>query len=82
MTGSARVLCHGARVDLEDVHIAVVPGDHHVVPLVVVERLVGVALHQRRPVAQVKHVMDVAGEKKTGRHTHGSVLVHFISVKI
>jgi hypothetical protein len=32
------------------------------VPLVVVERLVRVALHQRRPVAQVEHVVDVANE--------------------
>ena len=56
------MLCHGARVNLERVHVAGVPGHHHVVPLVVVQWLVRVALHQRRPVAQVEHVVDVANE--------------------
>lgn len=41
-------------------HVVGVPGDHHVVPLVVVERLVRVTLHQRRAVAEVKDIMDVA----------------------
>lgn len=66
VAGSVGVLRDGARVDLEHVHVAVVAGDDHVVPLVVVERLVGVALHQRRAVAQVEHIMDVpAGQEWT-----------------
>lgn len=35
-----------------------VPGDHHVVPLVVVQRIVAVPLQQARPVPKVKHIMD------------------------
>ena len=62
VAGSVGVLCDGVRVDLERVNVACVPGHHHVVPLVVVQRLVRVALHQRRPVAQVEHVVDVAVE--------------------
>lgn len=40
------VLGDGAGVDLKRVHVVFVPGHHHVVPLVVIERLVGVALHE------------------------------------
>lgn len=58
------MLGDGAGIDLQDVHVVVVAGDHHVVPLVVVERLVGVALHQRRPVAQVEHIMDVSAKTR------------------
>lgn len=39
------MLGDGAGIDLEDVHVTVVAGDHHIVPLIVVERLVGVSLH-------------------------------------
>lgn len=44
-------------------HIVGVPGHHHVVPLVVVEWLVRVALHQRRPIAEIKDVVDIPAEK-------------------
>lgn len=46
VAGSIGVLGDGAGVGLEDVHVVVVPGHHHVVPLVVVERLLRVALHE------------------------------------
>ncbi len=59
VAGSIGVLRDRAGVDLERVHVAVIAGHHHVVPLVVIERLVGVALHERRPIAQVKNIMDV-----------------------
>lgn len=58
------MLGDGAGIDLQDVHVVVVAGDHHIVPLVVVERLVGVPLHQRRPVAQVEHIMDVSAKTR------------------
>lgn len=50
-------------------HVVAVAGDHHVVPLVVVERLVRVSLHERRPVAQIEDVMDVPVEQCRGLHT-------------
>lgn len=37
-----------------------IPGHHHVVPLVVIEGLVRVALHQRRPVAEIEDIVDVS----------------------
>lgn len=44
-----------------------VPGHHDIVPLVVVEWLVRVAFHQRRPVAEVKDVVDVSERKRKQR---------------
>lgn len=46
IAGSVGVLGDGARVDLKCVHIAVISRHHHIVPLVVIEGLVGVALHE------------------------------------
>lgn len=66
VAGSIGVLCNGAWVDLEGMYIAGVPGHHHVVPLVVIEGLVWVALHQRRPIAQIKDVVDKSVWKHIG----------------
>lgn len=52
------MLGDGTDIDLKRVHVIVVAGDDHVVPLVVIERLVRVSFHQRRAVSQVKDVMD------------------------
>ena len=49
--------CRG--VDLQRVGVAVVPGDDHIVPLVVVKGHVALALDEVGPVPQVKHVVDV-----------------------
>lgn len=65
VAGAIGVLSHGARVNLEGVYIVGVPGHHHIVPLVVVERLVRVALHERRAVAKVEDIMDKTTIKKT-----------------
>lgn len=65
-----------ARIDLQDVHVVVVPGDDHVVPLVVVERFVGVSLHQRRPVPQVEHIMDVSVKTSSIFHIAASLKHH------
>lgn len=59
VAGTVGVLCDGAGVDLERVHVARVPGHHHVVPLVVIDWLVRVPLHQGWAVPQVKHIVDV-----------------------
>ena len=59
IAGAVGMLSDGARVNLERVDIGVVSGDHHAVPLVVIQRLLRVSLHERRPVAQVKDVVDV-----------------------
>lgn len=40
-------------------YVVRVPGHHYIVPLVVVEWLIGVAFHQRRPVAKVEDVVDI-----------------------
>lgn len=56
--GSVDVLCNGLRVHFQRVCVGGVPGDDHVVPLVVVQRIVAVPLQQARPVPQVKHVVD------------------------
>lgn len=40
-----------------------VPGNVHIVPVVVIKRTVGVALDQVRSVSQVRDVMKVAGEQ-------------------
>lgn len=58
------MLGDGAGVDLKRVHVAVISRHHHIVPLVVVERLVGVALHERWTVAQVEDVMDVPAKQQ------------------
>lgn len=65
------MLRDGAGVYLERVHVVVVAGHHDVVPLVVVERLVRVALHERRPIAQVKHIMDVPAIHGFPCQSHG-----------
>lgn len=44
-------------------YVVGIPGHHYVVPLVVVERLVRVALHQRRPVAKIKDIVDIPNKK-------------------
>lgn len=59
ITGSIGVLGDGVGVDFQCVHVVSVAGNHHVVPLVVVQRLVWVAFHQRRSIAQVEDVVDI-----------------------
>jgi len=49
-------------VDLDSVQVVGVPGDDDVVPVVVVQRLVGVALDEVGPVSQVRHVVQVPGQ--------------------
>lgn len=66
VAGAVGVLSDGAGVDLERVHVAGVPGHHHVVPLVVVDGFVGVPLHQGRAVPQVEHVVDVPAPREGG----------------
>lgn len=63
VAGSVGVLGDGAGIDLKDVHVVVVPGNHYIVPKVVVQRPIWVPLHQRRSVSQVKNVMDVPAEQ-------------------
>lgn len=51
-------------VDLDRVQVVGVAGDVHVVPVVVVERAVGVALDQVSAVAQVGDVVQVAAARR------------------
>lgn len=60
--GSVDILCDGLCVHLQCVCVGGVPRDNHVVPLVVIERVVAVPLQQARPVPQVKHVVDETGK--------------------
>lgn len=59
--------CGGLRgdlgVDLDRVQVVSVAGDDDVMPVVVVEGLVGVAFDQVGPVSQVGHVVQVAGRE-------------------
>lgn len=59
VSGTIGVLRDRPGVNLERVHVARVPGHHHVVPLVVIDWFVRVPLHQGRAIPQVKHIVDV-----------------------
>lgn len=59
IAGSIGVLGDGVGVDFQCVHVVSVTGNHHVVPLVVIQWLVWVAFHQRGSIAQVKDVVDI-----------------------
>lgn len=66
--------CGGLRGDLgvyfDRVEVVGVPGNDDVVPVVVVERLVGVAFDEVGPVSQVRHIVQVArGGKNLRRQT-------------
>lgn len=52
-----------------------VPRDDHVMPLVVVQRVVAVPLQQTRPVPQVEHVVDEAGQRERGSTSEEHVRV-------
>lgn len=64
VAGSIGVLSNGAWVNLKCMYVVGVPGHHHVVPLVVVEWLVGVALHERWSVPEIEDVVDVTEKKR------------------
>lgn len=66
VTSSIGVLSNGAWVNFERMYIVGIPGHHHVVPLVVAEGLVWVALHQWRPIAKIKDIVDKPVGKKVG----------------
>jgi hypothetical protein len=63
--GPAGSLSGDLGVDLHRVQVVGVPGDDDIVPVVVVQGLVGVALDQVGPVPKVGHVVKVPG----GTHT-------------
>lgn len=65
--GSGRCLRGDLGVDLDGVEVVGVSGDDHVVPVVVVERLVGVAFDQVGTVPQVGHVVQVTAIKQGGK---------------
>lgn len=54
-------LCSDLSVYLNSVQVVGVSGYEHVVPVVVIQRRVGVAFDQVSPVPQVGHVVEVAG---------------------
>lgn len=63
VAGTVGVLSNGAWVNLEHMYIVGISGHHHVVPLVVIEWLVWVALHQWRPIAKIKDIVDIPVKK-------------------
>lgn len=63
--GTVDCLTNGLGIDLQSVDIVVVTGDDHVVPLVVVEDPVTVALDDIGAISKVKHIMDVPTEQRT-----------------
>lgn len=48
-------------VDLDCVQVVDVSGDHHVVPVVIIQRLVGVSFNKVSTISQVCYVVQVAG---------------------
>lgn len=50
-------------IDLDGVEVVGVPGDYNVVPVVVVQGLVGVAFDQVGSVSQVGHIVHVTGSR-------------------
>lgn len=65
--GSGRCLRGDLGVDLDGVEVVGVSGDDHVVPVVVVEWLVGVAFDQVGPIPQVGHVVQVTAIEQGGK---------------
>lgn len=59
--GPGRRLRGDLGVDLDGVEVVGVSGDDHVVPVVVIQRLVGVAFDQVGSVPQVGHVVQITG---------------------
>lgn len=53
-------------VNLDSVQVIDVSGDHDVVPVVIIQRLVGVSFNEVSTVPQVCYVVQVAGRRKEG----------------
>lgn len=62
--GSGRRLRGDLGVDLDGVEVVGVSGDDHVVPVVVIQRLVRVAFDQVGSVPQVGHVVQITGMER------------------
>lgn len=57
--GSSGGLCGDLGVNLDSVEVVGVPGDNDVVPVVVIQWLVGVAFDQMGSISQVGHIVQV-----------------------
>lgn len=57
--GSCCCLCRNLGVNLDSVEVVGVPGDYNIVPVVVVQGLIGVAFDQVGSVAQVRHIVQI-----------------------
>lgn len=65
--GSGRCLRGDLGVDLDSVEVVGVSGDDHVVPVVVIQRLVRVAFDQVGSIPQVRHVVQITAIEQGGK---------------
>ena len=63
--GSIDALTRGCSIYFQCVGICVVSGNSHIVPLVVVQCPVTLALDEVRPVSEVKDIVDVSAKQKS-----------------
>lgn len=61
--GSCGCLCGDLGINLDGVEVVSVPGDDDIVPVVVVQGLVGVAFDQVGSISQIGHVVQIAGNR-------------------
>lgn len=61
--GSCGRLCGDLGINLDSVEVVGVPGDDDIVPVVVVQGLVGVAFDQMGSIPQVRHIVQVTGTR-------------------
>lgn len=64
--GSGRCLRGDLGVNLDRVEVVGVSGDDHIVPVVVIQRLIGVAFDQVGSVPQVRHVVEITAIERGG----------------
>lgn len=62
--GPVDTLTRGCSIYFQCVGVAVVSGDGHIVPLVVVQRPVTFALDEVWPISEVKDIVDVSAREK------------------
>lgn len=67
--GTVDCLTHCLGIDLQSVDVVVVTGDDHIMPLVVMQDPVAVALDDIGAVPKVKHVVDVP-DRQIAWETH------------
>lgn len=61
--GSCGRLCGDLGINLDSVEVVGVPGDYNIVPVVVIQWLIGVAFDQVGSIPQVRHIVQVTATR-------------------